>query len=670
GLVLASDAGTNTDLEVFKKLGSSTNLNRGLNIVGNYNLAGVGLDNLLGLKTLLIRGVVSNRPEDMLLEGNLNTEISFGKGATFKRLIFGLKPDPQKLEISLGGEMDLTVGQDLLSFKAKAGIDVADQALFIEGNMDGDWKNPLGVNGMQLSDLWLRVGASFRTVPVPLPELGIAGKLKAGELEGDMMVFLNLNNPTEAALDAGFNKITVGQVMRAFCDPKIEKQLSSDMNNLVNNIFLEETRLTVVPKPMLINNTNYEAGFRVKGKGAVNGVGAMLDLNIDYQNGIQAKAASDPILLDPYFRLTGAPGHKNPYLDIDLRANRTPRIAINGMGTVLGLTAATDVFFSGTGFSLMLQGKVFDAFGAKVKLSGSSFEDTNGAGFFAAVTLEQDFLNYLTKYASKKIDEATQNTQKDFRAAQKEVAKQKAELKKINNNIKARRATVQKERNANVKKWNAAADKVATVRGSLDAIDKKIAAANSSISSAKKKIDAKEKWIKEVKGPARTARRLGAATFFTEQNAHIALKYGEIATQKGYQETARLALKAAEGGLRGLTPIHQLPPVDSDPQLLTLFAARDGATALLDAASLVMKVGEGISVGSLTATKWIVENGPGKVANINYAHFEGGLSWVNGGKVKLRVKGSFADGPLDTTVAFDFANPLVGVENLVGQLLK
>ena len=75
--------------------------------------------------------------------------------------------------------MEVKVDKDLLTFNATVGVDVTDQALFVSGAMKGTWNQPFGAKGLSIADLWMKFGVSFRTTPIPLPELGIAGKLKA-----------------------------------------------------------------------------------------------------------------------------------------------------------------------------------------------------------------------------------------------------------------------------------------------------------------------------------------------------------------------------------------------------------------------------------------------------------------------------------------------------------
>jgi hypothetical protein len=666
GLVLASDAAASSNLAVFKKLGEKTSIGRGLNFIGAFDLRPVNMDKLIGLNTIMLRAVVSNRPSDLLLEASLNTTIKMSNAATFKRILFKLKPAPSNFEISMGGEMEVKVDKDLLTFNATVGVDVTDQALFVSGAMKGTWNQPFGAKGLSIADLWMRFGVSFKATPIPLPELGIAGKLKANSFEGDLMVVINTNNPTQSALDVGFNEIDLKAILENYCNKQTLNKIPAGIRNTVLNVSMKDVRLTVVPRPMTINDVSYDAGFRAKGTASIANMGAMLDVTIGY-DGIDAKAEVDKISHPPFFELKGARGKEKPSIHIVAKASTESKVAVSGSATLLGVTSETDLLINDKGFDLYMKGKVFNAFQASFEVSGSRV--TDGGSFRVAATMEQDFLKYFTKHASEEVDKATKKTQSDITKAQNTITREQKKVAKLDIQIKKQRNIVKQERARDLANLKAAQAKVAAARREVQTVQNNINAAHKAIAAAKKRIKKKEDWVNAGNVFEKVSRGLEATPYFAEQGLIISGKAAEIAALETAKATADGTLYLAEKSVEGIHYIGDKVPVDADVRVAGLIVSKETAIGLMEGAKYVLEGGKIIGVGTLSAAKWIVENGVAGVVNVNYAHFEGKLSGAHGGSVTLHVKGVFADKPFDKRVTFNFKNPFDEVVKFADNLL-
>lgn len=666
GLVLSSDAAASADLDVFKRLGENSKIGRGLNYIGAYDLKAVNLDKLIGLNTIMVRAVVSNRLSDLLLEASINTNIAIGSTATFKRIIFKIKPSPANFQISMGGDMEVKIDKDVLVFNATMGVDITDQALFVEGSMTGMWNEPFGAKGLSIGDLWMKFGVSFRTTPIPLPELGIAGKLKANDFEGDLMVVINTNNPTESALDAGFNKIDLKAILETYCSKQTLNNIPSEIRNTVLDVSMEDVRLTVVPRPMTINNTSYDAGFRAKGTAKIGEMGAMLDVTIGY-DGIDARAEVESINYPPFFELKGARGAKNPSIHIVAKASTESKVAISGSATVLGLTSETDMLLNDKGFDLYMKGKIFDAFQASLEVSGSRV--TDGGSFRVAATFEQNFLEYFTKHASEEIDKATRQTQRDIKIAKDKITDAQREVAKLEGEITNQKRIVQAERNRDLANFRAAQAEVEKARAEVRKVQNDINNAHNAIAVAKANIKRKEDWVNAEGAFIAIGRGTAALPYFTEQSAIISYQAGVIATLETAKATAEGTLYLTQKSLEGMHYIGENMPLEADPRVGGLIASKDIAIGTMEAAKAIVQFGGDVGVGTLQGAKWIVENGVTGVVNITYAHFEGQLSAANGGSVTLHVKGTFAGDPLDKKVTFNFNNPFDEVVKFADNLL-
>ncbi len=666
GLVLSSSANSSTNLKIFNSLGNGAGeVGRGLNFIGAFDLTAVDMDELLGLKSIMLRAVVSSNLSDLLLEAALNVSIPLGEVATFKKIKFKLKPSPANFKISMGGDIEVKVDKDLLTFKSEVGVDVTDQALFVDGKVVGMWNEPFGAKGLSIGDLWIYLDLSFRTTPIPLPAIGIAGKLKANDFEGDLALVMNTNNPSESAIDAGFNELDLKAILETFCDKQTLSKIPSEVRNTILDVSLEDVRLTVVPRPMTINTTSYDAGFRAKGTAKVADMGAMLDVNISY-DGIDAKASMEKISHLPYFELAGSRGNENPSLQILAKSNEA-KVAITGSATLLGVKSEADMLLNDKGFDLFVAGKIFDVFQADLEVSGSRVKD--GGSFRVKAAMKQDFMEYFTKHASEEIDKATKQTQDDIKKAQDEITKGQREVAKLDGEINTQRSIVKKERDRDLANMRAAEQELENARREVQKIQGDIDAAHRVIAETNARIQAKDDWINSGNIFEAAARGTESIPFFAEQGAILTAKAAEIAGLETAKGIADGTLYLSKEAMKGFRHLGELTPVDMDPRVSTLIASKESAIGLMEAAKGILEGGKIIGVGTLQASKWIVENGPLGVVNITEASFEGKLSAADGGSVTLKIKGTFSGNPLNETFTFNFNNPLDEVVKFAESLL-
>ncbi len=668
GLVLSSHAAPKGNLEVFKRLGGNNSIGRGLNFIGAYDLTAINLDELIGVKSIMIRAVVSNSIADLLLEGAINTNIKLGKSATFKRVVFRLKPTPADFKVSMGGELEVKVDKDILTFGAEMAVDLTDQAIAVSGKMKGTWRNPFGAKGLNIGNLWATLGLSFRTSPFPLPEIGIAGELQIKQFKGDMLVFLNANNPTESAIDAGFNKVSLKAVLEEFCNRQTLQTIPQDIRNTVLNVNMEDVRLTVAARPLTLNDKSFSPGFRIKGTAAIGEIaGANLDVQVGYE-GIDASAGIKKISHLPFFELKGARGKPDPTIRIVAKASTQSKVAISGSATLLGLTAETDMLLNDRGFDLYMRGRIFNVFQAKLAVKGSRIKD--GGSFRVSATMEQDFMSYLTKNASEEIDKATKKTQQNITKAQNTITKEQRKLRGLNTNIANMRNTVRAERKRDLDNIRRARQKVVddkrkhfnNIVNNIKSINRKIKAANARIAKMKRE-------IANASFPKNSALSLKYAPSFTKEAAIITAQQSAKTTQQGYKKVANAALIAAEKSVGLVHTLGKKTPIDADPRIAGLISSKAIANKSMDAAKLVLEGVKIIGVGTLGAAKWIVQNGPTGVVNITYAHFETKLSAAHGGSIRVRMKGTFAGKPIDKRFTINFKSPLQSVKDFAQSLL-
>lgn len=659
-IVLASSM-QKTKLSLFKKLGQETEVTRGLTLLSLYDIAAVSkeLQNLIGKTQLLLRTTISNNPADLKLMASLDANIPFDekRNVVLKNVNFTISPNPASFTISLGGMMDVKTEKETLTFTSSIAVDLTNLELGVTGIMKGTWDRPFDNNGVQLSDLGIGVGVSFKTTPIPMPTLQFKGKIKLGNpsspaFAGDVTFAIDPSNPTQCMVDAGFKQILFRDLVKMMQYSYPSFTVPEDSRKLINSMAITNARLTIVPGivPVTVLEKNYDPGFLIKGSAAVDGYNTSMMAGISAA-GIKAGASISGIVYPPYFSFTGAQGKPDPYFNLVLSTTNpaSSKVAYSGKATLLQLTAESEMMLSDNGFDLYMYGKIFDKFMAKLRVAAGSTKD--GPGYNVMATMQSDLQQYISDVASAQIDKATKASQKSFTEAQATLTQKQQEVTTLNTEISKQRAIVQAERDRDCSKFN---DAEADVKK-----DRK------KVNNLKDDIDDREDKIKKL-GKEIDKDILKAP----ENGAKITKLKAEVVGLETALATAKLALKASEKILEGLGKGCDATPVDADPRVASLITARETADKSLQAAKAVVQGTGSITGGSLKATKYIVQKGSTGVVTITYAYFESKLNAADGGMVTMKVKGTYAGEPLDKSFTINLPSPKATVEAFADTLLK
>ncbi|MFK7946570.1 MAG: hypothetical protein AB8G11_03185 [Saprospiraceae bacterium] len=647
--VFASHNGLSTNLPVFKKVKFSRQLQKGFTFVAAYDLKEVGLDELLKVNQV---GIYANLPANPLgfsLLANLDMRIPISKEVDFRRV--DLRIQPKDLSVEIGAALGVKIQQDDLVFGVTGGVEGKDLVLSVAGYMEGSWNNPLGVKGVVISDVYGKIGISFRTTPIPLPEIAISGKLKVDEFQGDMTVAMNANNPSESMLDIGFNEINIKKIVEKYCSPSVKNQIPTEFRQVVMDIGMKDARLTIVPTPVTIANKNYEPGFRAAGTTTIAGQSATLDVTINYNSGIKAYADLDPISHPPFFELKGGRGKPKPFVDIILEPSTNSKFQISGSATVLGITSETDVLLNNKGFEFYMNGKVFDAFQASLNVYGGDIN--NGGTIGAKAEMKTNFIETFTKEASDEIDKATKQTQNDIQSAQNTLTREQRKFDQFNRDLAAMRRTIEAERKRDNATFEAAKRDVTNAQNEVNRLQNDINRLNSQISQHKKNIS--------------NANPLNLI-YIGEETGHITYKGTQVAGLETAKGAANLTLDGYRETLKLIQKGIKHFPIDTDPRMVALYTARDVPKGMIEAAKYTLEFGKGVGVGTLTAAKWIVENSS-KILIVEYAMFEGKVNAMHGGKVRMRVKGTYMGEKFDKYTTFNFDSPVKAMEDFANSML-
>lgn len=175
------------------------------------------------------------------------------------------------------------------------------------------------------------------------------------------------------------------------------------------------------------------------------------------------------------------------------------------------------------------------------------------------------------------ISDAMQSATAALTAAQNEV-------NKINANITAMRGQITAEREADQQKLSNAQAAVTAAQNKVNSINSSISSQYSSINSQKSRIAYYYRWYKAAKWYERASRYARYASEKSWRSADIARRHATIATLKAALVVANGTLDAAKLALEGIKQGLVLTPIELDPRMVAMIAARETANVVLELA--------------------------------------------------------------------------------------
>jgi hypothetical protein len=177
------------------------------------------------------------------------------------------------------------------------------------------------------------------------------------------------------------------------------------------------------------------------------------------------------------------------------------------------------------------------------------------------------------------ITQAMQDATASLRAAQAEVQRLTILIDQARADVLARRAQHQQE-------LQTAETAVTVAQNQVNSINTAIAKEYAGISYQQGKIAAKYRWYKQAKWYQKASRYASYLAEKSWRSAVIAKHYTAIGVLKTSLAVATLALDAAKLTLQGLQALTEVTPVDLDPKVAALIAAKETANLALEIAML------------------------------------------------------------------------------------
>ncbi|MFD0862074.1 hypothetical protein ACFQ1M_07630 [Sungkyunkwania multivorans] len=614
----------------------SSGVKKGLNMMASIDLTKIKLDHLIGVKDMIVSAPITSKLDNVVLEGDINTNIQIGPNATLSNAVFRLTPSPKDFSVSILGEMHTNISGDKLLFRGGVELVLTDQTMNFMAMMEGQWNDPLGARGLAVKDLGIQMGASFTTTPIPLPNVALTGQVFIGDFAGAASVSFDSRNPSKNMLALQYNKIELLDLVNLVTSPSIRRNISPQLQKTLRGFYSENVVIESVPAPMQVLETYYEPGFRMQGTIAIVGVKGEAGFDMDYDNGMTAHGSVDPIKL-AIFELKGANGKPKPGFSLSIERNKRPVVALNGGVKLLGVEAATDVHLVDNGYNFMVNGKVFNLFQGAIAARGQDL--SKAVDMQLNVTMQNDFRNFIENQLKNYVTNATSESIK--------------KLQKAQSNVKKAQQTVDS--------WSANVEQIRQLVIKDQAKDRaKIQKARDAVNAAQRKVDGLNNTLRKLEREK--------AGYKKHQLVKLSAVNTKIASTKTARFTATKTLNGAKHVLNGLTKLNIDP--EKDGRLISARASHRSAQLTLEGTQKTM---DGLiwSLGKTgKAAKFIVEKGSDAVVNIRRASFAGALGKVHGAKVDLDIELDWMNKRETLRMKFDFYNTAESIAGMGKSLLE
>lgn len=628
---------------------------------------GEDIADLLKVNQLNLSGWINETFTAISMDAALDLDLQFSEDVKMSEIKFGMRLTPTvPLLFSISGMMEVKMGTDRLGFNAAFEMAPIDQQMrgqfFMQalkrqrgeelfelidefGNpVPPEWAEPFGIPGIGLRRLGASAGIDLKLAPVFLNEVGFTAAARLGtvpntskHVQADGTIVVNISNPTRSVLEVDIKNMTILALIEAFVedhgiqDGPIKDFLGSG---------LEDSHLLVVPVDGLeFFGKRYSKGIAAGATMNFGGYKVYSDFSLS-KSGVSGYGSLDPINWgNGQFVLSGRTGDR-PEMRLKLMKGQAPEVYVDGIVNLLGISSETTMSIDNTGFELITVGKIFDEFEAVIEAKGKAFTQ-EGSGLYLRAALRNDLVSRLNQEVTKGIEQATISVQNQLQQNRRDLLQARADLVKIDQRIAVKAAQVASRREADLQAMRNEA--LRARREQKAALD-----------FHKKNIRTLTRWINE-KGD------------WPWELAEKVVLYNRIAYHQSMIEVAKPIYDSYDQTVNELANIGEDFPIDIE--LSDLYIEKAAKETYLETALLTVDVVENVSVSTLEAANFIMDNALGGIFDIKSAEFEGNLGFNDNYHIKVNFNVTFAKAPYHFDAYIDFKNPEASIGKIVQDLL-
>lgn len=422
-----------------------------------------------------------------------------------------------------------------------------------------------------------------------------------------------------------------------------------------NRLFVQGNWLGVM------TTLNVDARNQLLLQGNVNinlwGLQANLSVEIDGNRGAMVQGTIQSLsVLNGAFKLIGAGGRPNPSILFRVSPQQPLTAAISGAIRLLGIASETQIAVAQDRFSFQTEGRLFNAFQSVLEVQGQQLN--NAANFRVAGRMQNDLFEYLNRETSFAIQTAVDTVTADLRRAEMDVQNAQNRVNQLDTQITAQRNIVRQERATADSRLNDARATVNRSRQNLDNIERDIQRLQNDLNRERNN-----------QVCTRIPPVIGANVCVPRRPDEIVRLEGELRLRQAGLPLAETALRSSQETLRLAERGVATFPIDADPRIATLLAARASANAtLIELRDTLRSITATVGVFS-SVSDFIRRNGLNSLLNVRSANFDTSLNSAVGGIISLSLSLMYLNQSRNINLAFDFNNPLNSARALARLLL-
>jgi hypothetical protein len=412
------------------------------------------------------------------------------------------------------------------------------------------------------------------------------------------------------------------------------------------------SRLEMNSNPVFIGNVRYQ-GNKLTCDGQLDlwCIQASASMSIN-RTEMVVQGTMEPInLVNGSFILTGGDGQNKPSIFMQWNNFQIPTLKVSGALTLLGSTTVVNIDQKQYGFDFEINQKIFGLFMAQLQLSGHSLTDPNSIRVKGA--MQNDFLKYIRNELSSIIVSETNHVTQKLTTARQTLNAAQNEVNRINSVIDTQYEIVRADRAVVESKFQAANQTLNNAQNQVQYLWNQI----NQISSERDRLlqEAKTYWY----NPAVTVPNM----------AQVGVKQTELTGLYTAVGTATAALEVAKAAVNASSQTMNWTPIEVDPRISGLYAARETARANLIIAEQVVETVQ-LGIGAFgTVSNYIVQYGSDGLIDVRSASFQTSLNEIVTGHTNLLLQINFMGQTFDLNLVFNFYSPIDSILALRNILL-
>lgn len=334
-----------------------------------------------------------------------------------------------------------TEKDDWLDFSVVLGAGAED--IIAEGSLQGEWKNPFGVNNFSLKDVALALKFNYELlVSTGLPDtIGMTGSFEIGKYKVGMAAKGSFSEPEEFVFAGDLNQLSLNDFVD-LASKIIKQKIPTDK---IPTFEIKDVHFYFVPKNTKIGVFFFDEGLNLEGTLYIPNFTTHGRLTVR-SGGIVGEGYVSKVDLGP-LHMTGA-GPDRVYGTAD--DGPTMRLALSLQEQELYISGIvelesffkgeTDVYLTLDKMHFKLTAKINNLFEAQIAGEGSL---TSNPDIKLLIEFQSDFFNYLTREIDKALSDFQKNANEDLTKAQKNLAPVQARWNELNQEIDSRKAEIE-----------------------------------------------------------------------------------------------------------------------------------------------------------------------------------------------------------------------------------